>query len=57
MNGLFLQGPVEALSDAVANLQPLTPQEARWRAQALGCKAAKRLPIFTAWMPMRQASK
>ncbi len=28
-----------------------------WSPWAIGSKAAKRLPIFTAWMPTQQASK
>lgn len=30
---------------------------ADWSPWAIGSKAAKRLPIFTAWMPTQQASK
>ena len=31
--------------------------EFNWRPWAIGCKAAKRLPVLTAWMPTQQASK
>jgi len=37
-------------------LAPAAPNSARSPC-SMGCKAAKRLPVFAAWMPTQQASK
>jgi hypothetical protein len=95
VNGLFLQRPVETLSDAirlrfsdegearrdtpepdliqevisrvlrtVIHAQRQAPTNLGTRAAnspsspcAIGCKAANRLPVLTAWMPTQQASQ
>ena len=95
VNGLFLQRPVEALSDAIRLrfgdegearrdapepdlveevigrvLRTVSMRSVRPRPTsapvppnspsspcAIGCKAANRLPVLTAWMPTQQASQ
>jgi len=56
-HGGVLRAVIHAQGKAAPRHRGRLAPNSSWSPWAIGCKAAKRLPILTVWMPTQQASK